>query len=114
MAGVAHAEAVNLGEERDVLVDREIAVQAESLREVAHRLRDVAVLLHRIAVEDPHGARIHLQQPAHQPDGGRLAGAVRTDQTEHLAVPAPTSSARARRRSSPYFFVTRSSEIAEP
>ena len=32
------ADAVNLGEERDVLVDAEIAVEAEPLREVADRL----------------------------------------------------------------------------
>ena len=41
IARIAHAQAVNLGEERDVLVDAEIAVQAEPLREIADRLRDV-------------------------------------------------------------------------
>src|SRR5439155_20258547 len=40
---LAHAKAVNLSEERDVLVDGEIAVEAEALREVANGLRDLTM-----------------------------------------------------------------------
>ncbi len=32
---IAHAKAVNLGEERDVFVDGQIAIQTEALREIA-------------------------------------------------------------------------------
>ena len=54
---VAHAEAVNLGEERDVFVDGEIAVQAEPLRQIPERLGHLEVLLHRIAAEHAHAFR---------------------------------------------------------
>ena len=37
---IAQTQAMNLGKERDVFVDREIAVQAEALREIAKRLCD--------------------------------------------------------------------------
>ena len=81
------ADAVDLGEERDVLVDAEIAVEAEPLRQVADRAGDPAVVAHRIEVRArgrvPLSAR---QQAADQPDRRRLAGAVRADQPEHLAA----------------------------
>ena len=44
------------------------------------------MLAHRIASEHADASAVGLQQPAHQPDRGGLAGAVRTDQTEHLAA----------------------------
>ena len=48
-AVVAHA--VDLGEERDVLVDAQIAVQAEALRQVADRLGEPPMLADRIEAE---------------------------------------------------------------
>ena len=42
MAGSRMLQAVNLGKERDVLVDGQVAVQAEALRQIAERLRDRA------------------------------------------------------------------------
>ena len=80
------ADAVNLGEERDVLVDAQVAVEREALREVADRSGDVAVLLHRILAEHADGAVIHVQQSADRADRRRLAGAIGTDQPEHLAA----------------------------
>ena len=78
--------AVDLGEERDVLVDAEIAVQAEALRQVADLGCDRAVLLHRIVAGHADGAAVGMQQAAQQPDARRLAGAVRADEPEHLAA----------------------------
>ena len=57
---IAHAEAVNLGEERDVFVDGEIAVQAEPLRQVAERLRHLA----GAASPDRGRARARFRRPA--------------------------------------------------
>ena len=78
-------QAMNLGKERDVFVDREIAIQAEALREVADRLRDAQMLLYRIAIEHANRATAGLQQAAHQPDRRGLSGAIGADQAEHLA-----------------------------
>ena len=64
----------------------EIAVEAEALREVADLGGDRAMLLHRIAAEHADRAGVGVQQPAQQADRGRLAGAVRPDQAEHLAA----------------------------
>ena len=79
------ADAVDLREERDVLVDAQVAVQREALREVADRAGDVAMLLHRILAEHADRARVDMQQPADRADRRRLAGAVGTNQPEHLA-----------------------------
>jgi hypothetical protein len=77
---------MNLGEERDVLVDAEIAIEAEPLRKVTDRGGDRAVILHRIVAENADLTRIAVQQPAEQPDGGGLTGAVGTDEAEHLTA----------------------------
>ena len=84
LAVVRHA--VDLGEEGDVLVDREVAVEAELLREVAHLRRDRVVLPDRVVAEHADGAAGGLEQPAQQPDRRRLARAVRADEAEHLAL----------------------------
>jgi hypothetical protein len=55
------ADPVDLGEERDVLVDAQVAVEREALREIADRSGDVAVLLHRVLAENANGAVIHVQ-----------------------------------------------------
>src|SRR5688572_9589933 len=79
------ADTVNLGEERDVLVDAQVAVEREALREIADRSGDIAVLLHRILAEHADGAFINMQQSADRANRGRLAGAIGTDQPEHFA-----------------------------
>src|SRR5215216_6511950 len=83
---IPHAEAVNLGKERDVLIDRQIAVQAEALGQVSDRLRDLEMLTNGIASKNPHGSAVGFQQTAYQPNRRRLACAVRTDEAEHLAL----------------------------
>ena len=92
------ANAVHLGEERDVLVDGQIAVQTESLREIADTLGQRAMRAHRIEAEHAQFARVGVQQSAHQTDRRRLAGAVRADQAEHLASAHVEAQAGQRRR----------------
>lgn len=77
---------MDLREERDVLVDREVAVQAEALRQVTDARRDLAVLSDGIDAEDADRSGVGVQQAAQQANRRRLAGAVRTDETEHLAA----------------------------
>ena len=79
-------DAMDLGEEGHVLVDREIAVQAEALGQVTDPLRNPPVIARRILVEDAHLARVSVKQAAHQSNRRRLAGAVGSDETEHLAA----------------------------
>ena len=76
---------VDLGEELDVLVDGQVAVEREPLRQVAHPLGDHGVLAGRVRAQHAHRAGIGVQEAAQQPDGRGLAGAVRPDQPEHLA-----------------------------
>ena len=92
------ANAVHLGEERDVLVDGQIAVQTESLREIADALGQRAMRAHRIEAEHAHLARVGVQQPAHQANRRRLAGAVGADEAEHLAALHVEAQAGERRR----------------
>jgi hypothetical protein len=77
---------VYLGEKGDVLVDREVAVQAEALRQIADLVGDRPMFAHRVLAEHAHLAAIGVEQPAHHTDGGRLSRAVGTDETEHLAA----------------------------
>jgi hypothetical protein len=76
---------VDLGEELDVLVDGQVAIKREPLRQVAHALGDEAVLAGRVRVQHAHRPGIGVQEAAQQPDGRGLAGAVRPNQPEHLA-----------------------------
>src|SRR4030095_11633396 len=80
------AETVDLGEERDVFVDAQIAIQAEALREVPHAFGELAMFTNGVSPEHTNLAGIGVQQAAHQPDRGRLASSVGPDQTEHLAA----------------------------
>ncbi len=82
---LVYPDAVNLGEERDVLVDGEIAVEREPLREVPDVRGDRPVLFHRVAAEHAHLAAVGADQPARQANRRRFARAVRTDDAEHLA-----------------------------
>ena len=77
---------MNLGEERDVLVDAQVAVQTELLRQVADGVGQPAMLADGIHAQHFDPAAVGTQQPADQPDRRRLAGAVRTDEAEHLAA----------------------------
>ena len=76
--------AVNLGEEGDVFVDAEIAVEREALRQVAHFRREFAMLTNRILAEHPDRSAVHVQQAAQRANRGRLSGTVWSDQAKHL------------------------------
>ena len=80
------ADAVNLGEERDVLVDAQVAVEAEALREIADFRRDRAMVLDRIVAGDADRAAVGVQQAAQQSNRRCLSGTVRADEAEHLAA----------------------------
>ena len=82
--GLIPTHTVNLREEGDVLVDRQIAVEREPLREVANVGRHRPVLLDRIASEHADVSSIGPQQAARHPDRGRLPGAIGANQAEHL------------------------------
>ena len=68
-----------------------VAVEAEALRQVADLRGQRAMLLDRIEADDADRAGVGVQQPAQQPDRRGLAGAVRSDQAEHLAARAPSN-----------------------
>ena len=63
----------------------EIAVQRETLRQVADERGDGAVFGGRILTEHAHLPAGGPQQAARQPDRRRLSGAVGSDEAEHLA-----------------------------
>src|SRR5262245_42345579 len=77
---------MDLCEEGDVLVDAEVAVEAEALRQVPDRLGDVPMIADGVAPEDVYTAGIGVQQPACQPNRRRLARAVWANKAEHLPV----------------------------
>src|SRR6202040_4144169 len=83
------ADAVDGGEEGDVLVDREVAVEREALRQVADPAAEVDALPDGVEAAGADGAAVRRQQPEDDAQGGRLAGAVRADQAEHLAAGHP-------------------------
>ena len=83
-AGVV-GNAMNLGEERDVLVDAEVTVKTEPLRQVADARGDLAMLFHWIETENANLAFVRVQQPTEQSNRGGLAGTVRTNEAEHFA-----------------------------
>jgi hypothetical protein len=90
--------AVNVGEEGDVLVDREIAVEAEALRQVPHPLGYLAMLAEGISVGNAHDPGLGPQQSAHHADHRRLPRTVRADDAEHLAALHGAGHVRERRR----------------
>ena len=77
---------VDLREERDVLVDAEVSVQTEPLREIPHRSGDGAMFLDGILSQDTNGAGLDVEQAAQRPNRRGLAGAVGSDQAEHFAL----------------------------
>jgi hypothetical protein len=77
---------VDFREERDVLVDAEVAVQAEALREVARAARHGRVMLDGIGTEHRETAAGGPEESADEADGRGLARAVRADEAEHLAA----------------------------
>ena len=70
----------------EVLGGGEIVVEADLIRQVADAAFDRERLAHRITVEHADGAGRYVGQAEHHQDGGGLAGAVRTEQPEDLAL----------------------------
>ena len=79
-------EPIDGAEEIEVLVDGEIAIKRERLRDVADVLaNELAVFFDVVAVDSCVTFRRH-EQAAEDADERRFAGAVRTEQTEDLAA----------------------------
>ena len=107
------AHAVNLGEERDVLVDATDRRRARTAARDSRRRRSSrgarAIGSRPSTRTVPPSAR---QQSAGHADRGRLSRAIGADQAEHLARLDRKRHARRRRVRSPYRFVTRSKAMA--
>ena len=101
-AGAVVTHAVDLGEERDVLVDGQVAVETESLRQIADSAVTTRCSRTGSRPRTRNRAGIAAEQSAHQTDRGRLAGAVRPDEPEHLARRDFEATSRRPRRSLPY------------
>ena len=80
------ADAVNLGEERDVLVDAQVAIEAEALREIPNFRGDRPMVLDRILAGNANRRRCRRAAARRASDRRRLAGTVRSDEPEHLAA----------------------------
>jgi hypothetical protein len=76
------SDAVQGGHESDVLLGRQILVQAEQLRHVRDPAPCMAAEGHRILAEDPDLAGRTRQRPTQHPDRGRLPGAARPDDAQ--------------------------------
>ena len=80
-------------------------IEHAHLRVQAALLRHVAEPAARLGVdwspEPPHLARVRLQHAEGDPHRGRLAGAVRTDEPDHLARPRPENDTSSSATTSP-------------
>ena len=85
-AGGIAAHVVDLGEEGDVLVDGEVAVQGKLLREVADARGEPAPLAGGVEAAGERLAGVRLQEAQDHAQGGGLARPVRPDEAEHLAA----------------------------
>ena len=84
--GAPARDAVDRGEERDVLVHRQVAVEGEPLREVADLPREGVALPMGIEPAGPYRPRGGSEQAQDHAEGGGLARAVGPDEAEHLAA----------------------------
>ena len=84
-AGVARARVV-AGEQRDVLVDGQVRVHRRRLEHDADPLAPVAAGALRVDAEDGDAAAVALAVALEDLDRRRLAGAVRAEQAEDLAL----------------------------
>src|SRR5262249_29309504 len=84
--GGAPVDAVRAGEEAEVLLDREIRVEGEGLRHVPGGALDALALPRDVPPGDAGVAGGRRDQSAQHADRGRLAGAVRAEETEDRAA----------------------------
>ena len=81
----AGPRAVETGVDAQVLAHREAPVHQRLGRGEAHQPQRRLAILEGIGAEQPHAPRGGLHQPEQHVQRGGLAGAVRTEQAEHLA-----------------------------
>ncbi len=86
LAGLGTAQAVDPAEEAEVLPDGEVVVEAEALAHVADAALDALRVLRDVDTEDEPRARGRREQAAQHADGRGLAGAVRAEEAEDLAL----------------------------
>ena len=85
-AQVVAAHALDTPLEHQVLAARAELVDAGVLRDVADRAADGARLAQHVVAADRRRARVGMRQRHEHAHGRRLAGAVRAEQPEHLAL----------------------------
>ncbi len=84
-AATEGADAVEGGDEADVLLGREVLVQAEQLRHVRDTAAGTTRELHRVLAEDLDLTRRPAQRSGQHADRGRLARSARPDDAEDRA-----------------------------
>ncbi len=85
LEGLAH-NAVDAGLEEHVLVNRQLRVQAEALRNIAEPALDLVRLLQHVVPRHTRRPRSRLQGSAKHPHGRRLPRTIGADQPEDLAL----------------------------
>ncbi len=83
--GFRHIE--DLAEKIQVFPDGQVAVQAETLRQVAQFLVGFFHLSGEFVAGDADLTAGGLERADHQADGRRLSGSIRPDQADHFACP---------------------------
>ena len=78
-------EFVDGGDEIQILGDRQVLVEAESLRHVADLQADPRRVADDVEPQTRAAAAVRLHQPAQHPDRGRLAAAVGAEKAADLA-----------------------------
>ena len=79
-------QAVEAGDEIEVLLDGEVLVERELLSHVADLVLDAPAFGREVEAEHLALARIEAQEAAHQADRRGLAGAVGAEETDDLAA----------------------------
>ncbi len=79
-------DAVDAGDEFQVLAHRKVLIQAEALGHVADLALDLVGFGEDVVAEAGAGPLVGRQQPAQHADGGGLAGAVRSQEAVNRAA----------------------------
>ena len=80
--GVRHF--VDVGDEAQILGDREIFVEAEALRHIADATLDGVALRNHVVAEAGSASGVRLEKPAENSQEGRLAAAIRAKKAVDL------------------------------
>ncbi len=79
-------DAIDAGDEFEILAHREIVVEAEALRHVADAGLDLGGIGADVVTETGAAAFVRREQPAQHADGGGLAGAIGSEEAEDGAA----------------------------